>query len=234
MRTLIAAFVAFFTLFSVNAQAEAKAKCDKGSYACSSAKKSASYKKKAKRTYKAKRYAKKRYAKKRYAKRYKKRYSKKRYGKKRYAKKRYGKKRYAKKRYTKKRYAKKRYAKKRYAKKRYAKKYKKRSKKYARRSGYSSTGIASYYWQPQALASGGRFNPNALTAAHKTLPFGTIVRVTHLGNGKSVTVRINDRGPYIKGRIIDLSKRAAGVIKMRGSGIARVKIQVVGRGKRRG
>lgn len=214
MRTLIAAFVAFFTLFSVNAQAEAKAKCDKGSYACSSAKKSASYKKKAKRTYKAKRYAK----------RYKKRYSKKRYGKRRYAKKRY----------AKKRYAKKRYAKKRYAKKRYAKKYKKRSRKYARRGGYSSTGIASYYWRPQAVASGGRFNPNALTAAHKTLPFGTIVRVTHLGNGKSVTVRINDRGPYIKGRIIDLSKRAAGVIKMRGSGIARVKIQVIGRGKRRG
>lgn len=91
------------------------------------------------------------------------------------------------------------------------------------------TGIASYYWQPQKVASGGYFNPNALTAAHKTLPFGTRVKVTHLGNGRSVIVKINDRGPYIKGRIIDLSKRAAGVIGMQGSGIARVKIEILGR-----
>jgi rare lipoprotein A len=91
------------------------------------------------------------------------------------------------------------------------------------------TGIASYYWQPQRVASGGWFNPNALTAAHKTLPFGTRVRVTHLGNGRSVVVRINDRGPYIRGRIIDLSRRAAGVIGMRGSGIARVKMDILGR-----
>lgn len=94
---------------------------------------------------------------------------------------------------------------------------------------YYQTGIASYYWQPQRVASGGWFNPNALTAAHKTLPFGTRVRVTHLRNGRSVVVRINDRGPYIKGRVIDLSKRAAGVIGMRGSGIARVKIEILGR-----
>ena len=57
-----------------------------------------------------------------------------------------------------------------------------------------------------------------MTAAHKTLPFGTRVRVTHLGNGRSVEVKINDRGPYIAGRIIDLSKAAAGVIGMTGAG----------------
>jgi rare lipoprotein A len=90
-------------------------------------------------------------------------------------------------------------------------------------------GVASYYWEPQALASGGRFNPNALTAAHKTLPFGTRVRVTHLGNGRSVEVKINDRGPYVAGRIIDLSKAAAGVIGMTAQGVARVVVEVLGK-----
>lgn len=90
-------------------------------------------------------------------------------------------------------------------------------------------GMASYYWQPQALASGGRFNPNALTAAHKTLPFGTRVRIKHLGNGRSVDVHINDRGPYVGGRIIDLSKAAAAQIGMTGQGIARVSMTVLGR-----
>jgi rare lipoprotein A (peptidoglycan hydrolase) len=88
-------------------------------------------------------------------------------------------------------------------------------------------GIASYYWQPQALASGGRFNPNAMTAAHKTLPFGTRVRIRHLGNGRSVDVHINDRGPYVGGRIIDLSKAAAGKIGMTGQGVARVSMAVL-------
>jgi len=88
-------------------------------------------------------------------------------------------------------------------------------------------GVASYYWQPQALASGGRFNPNAMTAAHKTLPFGTRVRVRHLGNGRSVDVHINDRGPYVGGRIIDLSKAAAGKIGMTGQGVARVSMTVL-------
>lgn len=91
-------------------------------------------------------------------------------------------------------------------------------------------GIASYYWQGQRVASGGWFNPNALTAAHRTLPFGTRVRVTHLGNGRTVEVTINDRGPFIAGRIIDLSKAAAGVIGMTGQGIARVSVEVLGRG----
>jgi rare lipoprotein A len=90
-------------------------------------------------------------------------------------------------------------------------------------------GIASYYWQPQKLASGGWFNPDAMTAAHKTLPFGTRVRVTHVANGRSVEVKINDRGPYIAGRIIDLSRAAAGVIGMTKQGIAKVVVEVLGR-----
>jgi rare lipoprotein A len=90
-------------------------------------------------------------------------------------------------------------------------------------------GVASYYWQPQALASGGRFNPNAMTAAHKTLPFGTRVRIEHLGNGRSVDVHINDRGPYVAGRMIDLSKAAAGKIGMTGQGVARVSMTVLDR-----
>jgi rare lipoprotein A len=107
----------------------------------------------------------------------------------------------------------------------YAKKKSKASRSY---SGGSS-GIASYYWQPQRVASGGWFNPNALTAAHKTLPFGTRVRVTNRNNGRSVVVTINDRGPYIKGRVIDLSRRAAQVVGMTGSGVAPVSYTIVGR-----
>ena len=97
-------------------------------------------------------------------------------------------------------------------------------------SGGSMSGMASYYWEPQALASGGRFNPNAMTAAHKTLPFGTKVRVTNRNNGRSVVVTINDRGPYVGGRIIDLSKAAASAVGMTGSGVAPVSVSVIGRG----
>ena len=68
-----------------------------------------------------------------------------------------------------------------------------------------------------------------MTAAHKTLPFGTRVRVFHLGNGNHVDVVINDRGPYISGRIIDLSKRAAEDIGMTGSGVAKVRVAILGR-----
>ena len=99
----------------------------------------------------------------------------------------------------------------------------------SRGSGGGSHGIASFYWQPQRVASGGWFNPNAMTAAHRTLPFGTRVRVTHARNGRSVVVKINDRGPFIKGRIIDLSKAAAGVIGMHGQGLAQVRMEVLGR-----
>lgn len=99
-------------------------------------------------------------------------------------------------------------------------------RKLSARRGYQR-GIASYYWQPQRVASGGWFNPNALTAAHRTLRFGTRVRVTNLRNGRSVVVRINDRGPFIKGRIIDLSRRAAGIVGMRKSGIAPVRLDIL-------
>lgn len=97
------------------------------------------------------------------------------------------------------------------------------------RLGSGQHGVASFYWQPQRVASGGWFNPNAMTAAHRTLPFGTRVRVTHAATGRSVDVRINDRGPYIAGRIIDLSRAAAGVIGMTGQGIARVSVTILGR-----
>ncbi|HXF53753.1 MAG TPA: septal ring lytic transglycosylase RlpA family protein [Hyphomicrobiaceae bacterium] len=91
------------------------------------------------------------------------------------------------------------------------------------------SGIASYYWQPQRVASGGWFNPNAMTAAHKTLPFGTRVRVTHARTGRSVEVTINDRGPFVRGRVIDLSRAAAAALGMRSAGLAPVKIDVIGR-----
>lgn len=95
--------------------------------------------------------------------------------------------------------------------------------------GSGRTGVASYYWQGQLVASGGRFNPDGMTAAHRSLPFGTRVRVTHLSNGRSVTVRINDRGPFVAGRIIDLSRGAAKVIGMTAQGVARVMVEVLGR-----
>lgn len=79
----------------------------------------------------------------------------------------------------------------------------------------AESGIASVYaYDAQKTASGERANPNALTAAHRTLPFGTIVRVTNKKNGRSVHVRINDRGPFMKGRVIDLTPAAAQKIGM--------------------
>ncbi|MGU3493622.1 septal ring lytic transglycosylase RlpA family protein [Xanthobacteraceae bacterium A53D] len=89
------------------------------------------------------------------------------------------------------------------------------------------TGIASYYWQGQSTASGERFNPGALTAAHRSLPFGTKVRVTNLKNGRTVVVRINDRGPFIRGRIIDVSKAAAGHLGFQSAGLTKVAVTVV-------
>jgi len=88
-------------------------------------------------------------------------------------------------------------------------------------------GKASYYWEDIHTASGERFNANAFTAAHKTLPFDTTVRVINLKNGKTVLVRINDRGPYIRGRIIDLSRRAAQEIDMTQSGVVPVRVEVL-------
>jgi rare lipoprotein A len=90
-------------------------------------------------------------------------------------------------------------------------------------------GVASYYYSGHTTASGSRYNPDGLSAAHRTLPFGTRVRIRHLGNGRSVDVRINDRGPFIGGRVIDLSRGAARVIGMIGSGLARVSVEILGR-----
>ncbi len=128
--------------------------------------------------------------------------------------------------------SKKRYAKAAHSKKRYANSTRvaKRAAPVRSYAGGTLSGKASYYWQPQALASGGRFNPNAMTAAHKTLPFGTRVAVTNLNNGRSVVVSINDRGPYIAGRIIDLSKAAAYKIGMQNSGVVPVRVAILGRG----
>ena len=89
-------------------------------------------------------------------------------------------------------------------------------------------GKASYYGarhHGRKTASGEPFNKNALTAAHRTLPFGTRVRVTNLNNQQSIVVRINDRGPYAKGRIIDLSEQAAREINMIRAGVAKVKVE---------
>ena len=88
-------------------------------------------------------------------------------------------------------------------------------------------GLASYYWQEQMTSSGERFNRHGMTAAHKTLPLGTRVRVTNLTNGMSTVVRINDRGPFKAGRVIDLSEAAAQQLHMTGAGIARVALDVV-------
>jgi rare lipoprotein A len=95
----------------------------------------------------------------------------------------------------------------------------------------ASEGMASYYgtrFHGRRTASGQRFDQHALTAAHRTLQFGTRVRVTHKGTGRSVVVTINDRGPYARGRIIDLSKRAAERLGMLRSGVAPVRIEVLG------
>ena len=97
----------------------------------------------------------------------------------------------------------------------------------------AETGKASWYGkahQGKRTASGERFDMHALTAAHRTLPFGTIVRVTDLKNGKSVNVRINDRGPFHHDRIIDLSYEAARKLGFVERGTARVEVVVVERG----
>ena len=95
-------------------------------------------------------------------------------------------------------------------------------------------GVASYYadaFHGKQAANGEIFDMNDLTAAHRTLPFGTTVRVTNLANQKNVIVRIIDRGPYVEGRIIDLSLAAAKSVDMIGSGTAKVRIEVVEWGK---
>ncbi len=95
--------------------------------------------------------------------------------------------------------------------------------------GYEEKGVASWYgpdFHDKPTANGEIYNQDAMTAAHRTLPFNTLVLVENLDNGRSVVVRVNDRGPYAKDRIIDLSKRAANEIGMIGTGTARVKLTV--------
>jgi rare lipoprotein A len=95
------------------------------------------------------------------------------------------------------------------------------------KSGGKSQGIASFYSQGTRTASGEKFDPSELTAAHPTLPFGTKLRVTNTHTGRSVMVRVNDRGPYVPGRVVDVSYSAAEQLGMVGRGIAPVKLDVV-------
>lgn len=97
-------------------------------------------------------------------------------------------------------------------------------------NSYDRVGEASWYgkrYHGRTTANGERFDMNALTAAHKHLPFGTMVRVTNLNNKRSLVVRINDRGPYVRGRIIDLSRRAAALLDFQIDGITKVRVQTV-------
>jgi rare lipoprotein A len=91
----------------------------------------------------------------------------------------------------------------------------------------ASHGIASFYTEGTRTASGEKFDTNELTAAHPTLPFGTQLRVTNVATGRSVTVRVNDRGPYVPGRVVDVSYAAAETLGMVGGGVAKVKLDVV-------
>lgn len=95
---------------------------------------------------------------------------------------------------------------------------------------YSEVGTASWYGEDfngKPTANGERYNMNTLTAAHRTLPLPSIVRVTNLQNGRSIILRVNDRGPYVKDRIIDLSKRGAQLLGYMGQGTTRVKVEVL-------
>jgi rare lipoprotein A len=100
----------------------------------------------------------------------------------------------------------------------------------AKETPAAETGVASYYADPyhgKPTASGEVFDMHALTAAHRSYKFGTRVRVTHLGNNRSVIVRINDRGPFVRGRVIDLSLAAAEGLQMVKSGLAKVRLEIV-------
>jgi rare lipoprotein A len=88
-------------------------------------------------------------------------------------------------------------------------------------------GLASYYSYGTKTANGEKFDPGEMTAAHRTLPFGTRLRVTNTATGQSVTVRVNDRGPFIAGRVVDLSQSAAETLGIAKRGVAKVKLDVV-------
>ena len=101
------------------------------------------------------------------------------------------------------------------------------SNKNAAETQVASRGLASFYTEGTRTASGERFNTHEMTAAHRTLPFGTRLRVTNVATGQSVTVRVNDRGPFVQGRVVDVSYAAAETLGMVGGGIAKVKLDVV-------
>ncbi|CAL76008.1 conserved hypothetical protein; putative endoglucanase and lipoprotein domain [Bradyrhizobium sp. ORS 278] len=91
----------------------------------------------------------------------------------------------------------------------------------------ASSGLASYYSEGHKTASGERFDPSELTAAHRSLPFGTRLQVTNVRTGRSVVVRVNDRGPFVQGRVVDVSYSAAQALGMVNTGVAPVKVSVV-------
>ena len=92
---------------------------------------------------------------------------------------------------------------------------------------FAASGYASFYKKGRLTANGERFLPMGFTCAHRHLPFGTKLRVTNLRNGRSVTVRVNDRGPFIRGRVLDLSLGAARAIGMGGAGVVKVSYVIV-------
>ena len=91
----------------------------------------------------------------------------------------------------------------------------------------ASHGVASFYTEGTLTANGEKFDTHELTAAHRSLPFGTQLRVTNVATGRSVTVRVNDRGPFVRGRVVDVSYSAAQTLGMVGRGVAKVKLDVV-------
>lgn len=98
-------------------------------------------------------------------------------------------------------------------------------------SGFIQRGTASWYGTPfhgRRTASGEIYDMNGMTCAHRTLPFGTVLLVTNMDNGKTATVRVTDRGPYVSGRIVDLSRGAASSLGMLETGTAQVELRVVG------
>ena len=101
------------------------------------------------------------------------------------------------------------------------------SNKTAAGTQVASHGLASFYTEGTQTANGERFDTHELTAAHPTLPFGTRLRVTNVATGKSVTVRVNDRGPFVPGRVVDVSYAAAETLGMVEGGVAKVKLDVV-------
>ena len=93
----------------------------------------------------------------------------------------------------------------------------------------AATGYASYYKMGRRTASGERFSPMGLTCAHRNLPFGTKLKVTNVKTGRSVVVRVNDRGPFVRSRVLDLSLGAAQVIGLTAMGIGKISYEVVNR-----